>query len=265
MLSYQHIYHAGGWFDVHKHAVLCALWGRMAEEAGPAPLTFIDTHAGRGLYDLTTKEAKKVAEFETGITRLDLGRLPKPFAPYVHAVRAWKPDYPGSAGCIAALKRDEDAMILHELHPGEIEHLKTALGTMPHLTIKKEDGHKATPDALPKGDGAQTLVMIDPSYEVKDEYEQTAETIKAILTRAPQTKILLWYPILAGSGYYKILFKALGPLLDEALSLRIRAPFAEKPTKGMVESGLILFNPPTGMEKDTSTITELLFRILKKG
>ncbi|MCB9988805.1 MAG: 23S rRNA (adenine(2030)-N(6))-methyltransferase RlmJ [Rhodospirillales bacterium] len=260
MLSYQHIYHAGGWFDVHKHAVLCALWAQMEEQAA-GPLTYVDTHAGRGLYDLTAPEAKKIAEFETGITKLDTGRLPPPFAPYVHAVRSWKPEYPGSAGCIAALKRDDDMMALYELHPGEIKHLQAALGRMPNLTIEQKDGHE---EAAARAGGADTLVMIDPSYEVKAEYEQTARTVRAILDKAPETKIMVWYPVLAGGGYHKILLKELGPLTDEALHIVIDAPFPEKPHKGMVQSGLILFNPPEGVEKKSSAISEVLIRILRK-
>ncbi len=262
MLSYQHIYHAGGWFDVHKHAVLCALWALMAEQTSGS-LTFVDTHAGRGVYDLKSQEARKIAEYETGITRLDLGRLPLPFAPYVRAVKDWRPDYPGSAGCIAALKRGNDKMSLCELHPGELGHLQAALGSMPGISIQQKDGHKSALTLLDGGD--DTLVMIDPSYEVKAEYEQTAETVRAVLDKAPGAKIVVWYPVLAGGGYHKILLKALGPLMaQQALHVVINAPFPEKPSKGMVQSGLIVFNSPPGLEKAASTITELLGRLLKR-
>ncbi|MCB1555999.1 MAG: 23S rRNA (adenine(2030)-N(6))-methyltransferase RlmJ [Alphaproteobacteria bacterium] len=259
MLSYQHIYHAGGWFDVHKHAVLCALWQKMAG-AGDSPLTFVDTHAGRGVYDLSAPEARKIAEYETGIGRLDPARLPPPFAPYVYALRQWKPYYPGSAGCIAALKNPSDSMVLYEKHPGEIQFLQGALGRMPNISIVQEDGHEG---ALAQAGGGETLVVIDPSYEVKTEYQETAETVRALLAKAPETKILVWYPVLAGGTRQEVLQAGWDDLETQPLCLEITAPLFPAPDKGMVRSGLLLFNAPAGFEKTATAITEILARVLK--
>ncbi|MCB1650908.1 MAG: 23S rRNA (adenine(2030)-N(6))-methyltransferase RlmJ [Alphaproteobacteria bacterium] len=270
MLSYQHIYHAGGWADLQKHAALCALWDAMGREAASPKVrrTYIDTHSGRGAYDLGAVEALKTAEFETGIAHLAPARLPKLLHPYGAALKFWTPLYPGSAGCIAALRRKGEEMALCELHPGEVKHLRQNLGRKPQVRIIQKNGHEAVIDALPRDAAAQaaTLVLVDPSYEVKAEYAQTAQTALHILERAPQAKILIWYPVLAGAAHHEALLEGLSvPLKHGALHSLMNAPGETPPPKGMIRSGLILLNPPEGFAKGFDGVSELLQRILSRG
>ena len=65
MLSYQHAYHAGNLADVHKHALLA--WILSYLTAKDKPLSYIETHSGRGLYDLGSAEAVKTGEAGQGI------------------------------------------------------------------------------------------------------------------------------------------------------------------------------------------------------
>src|SRR5690606_36590335 len=117
MLSYQHAYHAGNTADVHKHLHLALLLGTLT--AKPRPLTYMETHAGRGLYDLASVEARKTAEADASITAsLGAGRVPAgPYLDVLRAVRArhGQAAYPGSPVIAAAMVRAADRLHLMEL------------------------------------------------------------------------------------------------------------------------------------------------------
>ena len=69
MLSYQHLYHAGNLADVHKHALLAHALEYLTRK--DKPLTYLESHAGRGLYDLDAAEALRTGEAAQGIGRLE--------------------------------------------------------------------------------------------------------------------------------------------------------------------------------------------------
>jgi 23S rRNA (adenine2030-N6)-methyltransferase len=238
MLSYQHIYHAGGWADLHKHAVLCALWDILARDC--KALVYADTHAGRGVYDLGAIEAQKTREYETGVVRLSGQRLPVGLKAYRKALEYWMPLYAGSPACIAALMRKRDKQILCELHPQEHAHLQKNLGALEGVTVFKADGHEALLGALPAD--SRGLILIDPSYEVKTEYMKTAETAKTLRIAYPNMAVLIWYPVLMGRDYYQT--------LEAGLSGYIVSDFAAPvmPDKGMVRSRLIVLGAPDGFD-----------------
>ncbi len=78
MLSYQHHFHAGNLADVHKHATLAWVLDYLTQK--DKPLTYIETHAGRGLYDLGADEALKTGEAQAGIAVLERHFPPIPTA-----------------------------------------------------------------------------------------------------------------------------------------------------------------------------------------
>ena len=67
MLSYQHAYHAGNLADLHKHAMLATALDYLTRK--DKPLSYLETHAGRGLYRLDGAEARKTGEAQAGILR----------------------------------------------------------------------------------------------------------------------------------------------------------------------------------------------------
>ena len=111
MLSYQHIFHAGNLADVHKHALLA--WTLDYLVAKDKPLTYIETHAGRGLYDLTAAEAEKTGEAAAGIAKAEAW-LPAdhPYRRRLAEVRAHHGDmaYPGSPLIAATTLRSADVI-----------------------------------------------------------------------------------------------------------------------------------------------------------
>lgn len=194
MLSYQHSYHAGNLADVHKHRLLAE--ALVVLNADPAPLTYIETHAGRGVYDLTSAEAKKTGEAKEGKAALE--DLPEDH-PYRHCIaqtqaRYGKQFYPGSPQIARLLLRPSDTLHLHELHPQEYAAL-TARIKAKHIRMYKKDGLKGAIHLLPPKEG-RALVLIDPSYEVKSDYEAVVACICTLKEACPQAEILLWYPVL---------------------------------------------------------------------
>lgn len=240
MLSYQHGYHAGGPADLHKHFALAGLLTLLIENA--EPLRYVETHAGAGVYDLSDAQASKTGEAARGIARIE--RTDHPFWTAAEAVRAYFGEmaYPGSPAVARSLLRKRDRILLNELHPAEHARLSTSLAG-PRVTIRRQDGHEAALKAALPGP-MKIFMLIDPSYEVKSEYAQTAGTALTAAARWPRGLVMVWYPILP-DGRHATLSDSVergapaGLIRDEAL-------FREQPERGMIGSGLLLLNPPRG-------------------
>ena len=238
MLSYQHAYHAGGPADVHKHIVLAELLARLT--AKPRGLSYVETHAGRGLYDLAAPEVAKTGEAAAGIARL----AADPATPFGRALAAvhrahGATAYPGSPLVARALLRPQDRLTLIELHPAEHAALSGTLAAA-GTAIHRRDGFEGVL-ALAPFTPRRGLVLVDPSYEVKSDYEATAAFVRRLVARWPEAAILVWYPILPAARH-AALRDGLRPLpvaFDEAA-------FAVPPARGMTGSGLALVNAPYG-------------------
>ncbi|MGE4220707.1 MAG: 23S rRNA (adenine(2030)-N(6))-methyltransferase RlmJ [Alphaproteobacteria bacterium] len=257
MLSYQHAYHAGCRADVHKHAALAVLLQRLT--AKDRPITYMESHAGRGLYDLSSAEAQKTGEADAGILRvLAEGRMP-PGHPYRTALDAARQQhgrhaYPGSPWIARTLLRPQDRLHLMELHPQEHAALKAAMDA-PGVHIHRRDGLEGVLAIAPPAARAG-LVFIDPSYEVKMEYDAVARTVLALHRKWPEATILVWYPLLAAG-----LHTALRETLERAALPKWRCDevrFADPATvRGMYGSGLALVNQPYGSDGDLDRVTAL--------
>lgn len=240
MLSYQHGYHAGNAADLHKHIVLAELLARLT--AKPRGITYLETHAGRGLYDLTAPEALKTGEAAAGIARVAV----PPDSPYGRALaetraRHGRQAYPGSPLIARLLTRAQDRLALMELHPAEHAALRAALageGVAIHHRDGREGALALAPFTPRKG-----LVLIDPSYEVKSEYADTAGFARRLIGKWPQATVLVWYPLLP-AGRHSELLAGLAPLPHRIDEVR----FEPAPARGMTGSGLVLLNAPHGAE-----------------
>jgi 23S rRNA (adenine2030-N6)-methyltransferase len=236
MLSYQHAYHAGGPADLHKHIVLAELLARLTVK--PRGIGYLETHAGRGRYDLAAPEASKTGEAAQGIARLD----PDPATPFGRALAAERAErgasaYPGSPAIARRLLRPQDRLTLFELHPAEHAALRAALAG-PGVAIHRRDGFEA---ALAMAPPRRGLALVDPSYEVKADYAAAAAFVRRLLAIWPEAVVLVWYPLLP-AGRERGLRAGLGPLpvaFDEV-------EFTAAPERGMTGSGLALVNAPYG-------------------
>src|SRR6056297_2886706 len=223
MLSYQHLYHAGNAADVHKHAALALALDYLTHK--PKPLTYLETHAGRGRYDLSAPEAVKTGEAAQGIARLRAG-FPKDH-PYITALNA-QPDrlYPGSPAIAQALLRPEDSLHLAELHPQEHAALRDTLRA-PNTHIYQQDG-LALAQSLCPPTPRRGLMLIDPSYEVKAEYGAIPGQIAKLHRKWNVGVICLWYPILTSNAHAPMLSALEAQGLPGALRHEVRfAPVRE--------------------------------------
>jgi 23S rRNA (adenine2030-N6)-methyltransferase len=234
MLSYQHGYHAGGPADIHKHRALAAVLSLLTQKA--RPLTYVETHAGRGLYDLTGDQAEKTGEWKAGIGKAE--RDDHPYWTALDRVRAhFGPDsYPGSPLIAQALLRDQDRCVLMELHPAEHAALVDAIDAEVHKCDGFEGALAMAPPKPRRG-----LVLIDPSYEVKTEYIGVVDFVKALLMKWPEPIVMIWYPILPDARH-RPMVEALNGVINEVR-------FPPHKGRGMEGSGLVILNAPYGIEK----------------
>jgi 23S rRNA (adenine2030-N6)-methyltransferase len=197
-LNYRHAFHAGNFADLVKHAALTTLMAQLTAK-GP-PLTVIDTHAGRGLYDLAGAEAKTSGEAEAGIVQLmRAADAPPEFGRLKAAVAALNGGgevrrYPGSPWLIAEALRPADRYVACELRADEHEALRGVLMRgRSNVRTLCVDGYKAAFAECPR-DG-RVLVLIDPPFEQPDDYARIVETLAALRARNPAAQALVWLPI----------------------------------------------------------------------
>lgn len=266
MLSYQHAYHAGNFADVHKHIALILLLRALGRK--PAPFQVLDTHAGRGRYDLDTAEALKTGEFRDGIARLwDVPRLPEAVADYRDRIQGFNPDgrlrhYPGSPLLARALLRERDRLLLCELHPAEHAALHAALDNDSRVAIHRRDGFEALKALLPPAE-KRGLVLIDPSYEVKTEYRQVATAVAKAHKRWPTGVHLIWYPLLPAGRHRQLL----SSLADSGIRGILRSELEVRGAAGggLYGSGLLLINPPWQTDTVLAETASWLAEILSQG
>lgn len=249
MLSYQHIYHAGNLADVHKHALLAWMLDYLTRK--DKPVSYIETHGGRALYDLTSDEAVKTGEAAQGIRRAKSWFAPD--HPYsrslaqtaeIHGENA----YPGSPMIAVKTLRETDTITLAELHPTEHLNLELALPTAKCRRIDGFDmAHAMLPPTPRRG-----LMLIDPSFEIKDDYQTIPVHIKKYVRAWNVGIIALWYPILT-SGAHHTMLKTLENNHPEALRHEVRFPPA-RPGHGMVGSGLFVIRPPFGLADEAAKL-----------
>lgn len=252
MLSYQHIYHAGNLADVHKHSLLAWMLGYLTRK--DKPLSYLETHGGRALYDLSDVAALKTGEAAQGIEKLRSWFKPDhPFAQVLSQTIAENgPNaYPGSPLIAATLLRDMDQIHLAELHPQEYTALTLAMSPYP-AKIHQRDGfemaHGLTPPTPRRG-----LMLIDPSYEIKDDYLTIPAHIAKIRRAWNVGVIALWYPLLTNKAHLPML-QALSAAHPDALRHEVGFPPA-RPGHGMIGSGLFVINPPYGMNSEAHRLT----------
>ena len=254
MLSYQHAYHAGNLADVHKHALLATALSHLT--AKPKPLTYIETHAGRGLYDLGAEAAQRTQEAEAGITRaLAQGWLPPdhPLSDALSAVRGrFGPQaYPGSPLIASHFLRPGDSAHLAELHPAE----HAALSEVADFArLHQQDGF-AVANALIPPLPRRGLLLIDPSYEVKADYDRIPGWIGRMARKWNVGVIALWYPILADERH-RAMAGALAADHPQALLSEVRFPPA-RAGHGMIGSGMFVINPPYGLDAEAARLAAL--------
>lgn len=245
MLSYQHGFHAGNLADVHKHSALCWVLEYMIRK--DKPLSYIETHGGRGLYDLEADEALKTGEAAAGITAVgDWFDAAHPYSATLAACRAENGDtnYPGSPWIASHMLRADDVLHVAELHPLERTILQDVV---PGAHVHGQDGFDMAYSLCPPMP-RRGLMLVDPSFEVKDDYMAMPRHLAKITKVWPVGVVMLWYPILTDMRHRGML-RALKSALPDALSHEVRFAPAREGHR-MVGSGLFVVNPPWGLDDE---------------
>jgi 23S rRNA (adenine2030-N6)-methyltransferase len=266
-VNYRHAFHVGNHADVLKHAVL--LFCLDALKRKPAPFAVLDTHAGRGLYDLAAAEAERSPEWRDGIGRLWTWPDPPPLvARYLDAVRAFNADgslrtYPGSPALAVAALREQDLLMACELHPEEHAALRRALPRQSNVQVHARDGWEALGALLPPPQ-RRGLVLIDPPYEQPDELERAARALGPALKRFGYGTYLWWRPLKSATALDAMDAEARAQGAKQTLraDLWTAIPTADGRLFG---SSLYLINPPFGLDDALRQALPFLADALTKG
>src|SRR5690606_4704543 len=263
MLSYQHEYHAGNHADVVKHAVLALLIDALQRK--PKPMRVIDSHAGAGFYDLTSLEAQRNREFANGIARiLDARPVPPELSRYVGAVEALNGGdvllrYPGSPQLARMLLRDNDRLELFELHPQACASLKAVFDGDRRVHLHRRDAFEGVPAVVPPPE-RRGLVLIDPAYEKREEFNQVLDLLPALLERWANGVYAGWYPLLRrpeARAYVRQL-----RALDMPRMFQVELQVAAAGSFGLCGSGLVIANLPYGVDAQLKTLLPWLHQRL---
>ncbi|QLZ68740.1 23S rRNA (adenine(2030)-N(6))-methyltransferase RlmJ [Legionella sp. PC1000] len=267
MLSYQHGYHAGNFADVIKHIALTRLLNYL--KLKDKPMFYLETHSGKGLYDLKNKQAEKTQEYKQGIQPIWLDRksLPSVFQNYLQLIDLLNPPgtlryYPGSPFLAINMLRMQDRMYFCELHPREFE----AMNQLPRLNKKvhfsNTDGIVAMNALLPPPE-KRGLIFIDPSFEIKEEYKEIPLSIKHAYSRFATGVFCLWYPLVN-----KRLTDKLNRNMKEIQAknaLHIEFNLTVAPMEGMSGCGLWIINPPFTLAEEMKTVLNALKAYFNPG
>ncbi|MBV1776726.1 23S rRNA (adenine(2030)-N(6))-methyltransferase RlmJ [Burkholderiaceae bacterium DAT-1] len=266
MLSYRHAFHAGNHADVLKHLVETMLLDYLNQK--DKPWWYIDTHSGAGFYSLEEGFASKKAEYREGIARLwHANDLPAALARYVNLIKSFNPDgqlrfYPGSPMVAERLMRDEDRVRLFELHPADFELLEDNVCHLRKMAIvQKADGFAGLKAFLPPPP-RRALVLIDPPYEVKEDYHTVEKTLKDALTRFATGTYAVWYPCLQRHDSQQLPEKLKQLPIDSWLHVALHVQHPSADGFGMHGSGMFVINPPWTLHAALQEIMPVLVEYL---
>jgi 23S rRNA (adenine2030-N6)-methyltransferase len=274
-MNYRHAFHAGGFADVIKHIVLVRILTYLHDK--PAAFRVIDTHAGAGVYDLTSEEAQRGGEWLTGIARVMQARFSETtlplVAPYLDIIRAFNPQrdlqaYPGSPVIARALLRPQDRLTACEVEPQTRKRLIDALRRDTQARVVDLDGWMALPAFVPPKE-RRGLVLIDPPYEQKDEFDRLAEGFAEAFVKWPTGCYLLWYPVKsrrATDNLARHVAEVAGTGASPGKCLRLEFSVAPQSAEaGLTSAGLLIVNPPWMLASELRAILPELEKPLGQG
>ena len=260
MLSYRHSFHAGNHADVLKHIVQSLILNSLQQKE--KPFVYHDTHSGVGRYDLTHEWSEKTGEYKQGIARIwQQDNIPAELDSYLDAIRQLNQGetlryYPGSPRVARAHLREQDRMVLTELHPSDYPLLEQEFHRDRQVSIYKEDGFARLKASLPPQE-RRGLVLIDPPYELAKEYRDVVRAIAQSYKRWATGIYAIWYPVVNRCDIDDMLEGLQGLEIRKILQIELGvAPDTNE--RGMTASGMIVITPPWTLESQMQTILPFL-------
>ncbi|MDH5387077.1 MAG: 23S rRNA (adenine(2030)-N(6))-methyltransferase RlmJ [Gammaproteobacteria bacterium] len=269
MLSYRHGFHAGNHADVLKHCVLISALDYMQQKI--TPFVYIDTHSGAGMYSLQDEWAEKTREHETGITKLwqrSVSDMPLAVQAYLKKIHELNPDgelsqYPGSPWIAESMLRRHDRARLFELHVNEYENLHELFASNKRFKTEQRDGFQGLNEVMPPIE-RRAVTLIDPSYEVKTDYQTVVQSVKAAHKKFNAGVFIIWYPVINRKQIDQFeqdfISSGMKNILLAELSL-----YPDTDHAGMTGSGLVVVNPPWTLAKSLELTLPYLQEELAEG
>ena len=268
MLSYRHSFHAGNFADVIKHIVLVEILQHLCRKE--TPFDYIDTHAGAGLFDLDSEHAGKLQEFNDGIAKLTQTEWPE-LAAYFAVLNSYNSPghppgklqhYPGSPMIARHFLRAKDRAWLFELHPADFEILQGNVAGDRRVKVACEDGFQGLLRLLPPL-SRRALVLIDPAYEVKDDFLQVVKICTRAWKKFATGIYVIWYPVVERARIDELTsgFVNSGIRNIQRFELGITADTA---ARGLTATGLIVINPPWPLTEKMQALLPRLLEVLRK-
>jgi len=263
LLSYRHAFHAGNFADVLKHSVLALVLDYMTrKEKG---FCYIDSHSGAGMYQLADEYAQKTGEYKDGIAKIINDEdAPESLEPYLSLIRSLNlasgsdqnnelEVYPGSPGIAKAFARRQDSSHLFELHPTDIQHLTDFCQRWRKVFVKQSDGYQGVLGLLPPP-SRRGVVLIDPPYELKEDYQKAVKTIIKAYAKFSTGTYILWYPVVKR----ELVTAMQEDFTKSEVKNLLQVEFCLSPDTqeyGMTGTGLFIVNPPWQL---TAQLKEIL-------
>lgn len=261
-MNYKHIYHAGSFVDVMKHAVL--VWIVEYLQKKDVGFCYIDTHAGAGIYDLTSPEAMKTGEAAAGIQKIMPASAPAGMQSYLELLKNYRNDgqlvsYPGSPVLVQRMLRPQDRMILNEFHPETNRLLKQNMSRHPQIAIHQRDAYEFLPAVLPPP-APRGVILIDPPFEQKDEHEKIQLLLQKSLKRWAHGIYMIWYPITTRGRWDLTSITEQHP---DTHFLMAELTIAEKKSllTGLIGSQLLILNPPWPLAETLHPLLKYLWEV----
>lgn len=266
-MNYDHAYHAGNFADVFKHIILIALLQSMKKKS--APFCYLETHAGKGIYDLTSTPSQKGKEYTLGIEKLYQQKdAPSLIQTYLDVVAHVNQDkhhnikelqyYPGSPLIAKHFLRANDRIIACELKKETHDQLKNLFKSDTQAAVHHLDGWLALKAFLPPAE-KRGMILIDPSYENPNELTHILNALTFSLKKFQQGIYAIWYPIKDPNPiirFHQNIAKIAQSVLVLELSIYANMPHHFN------GCGIILINPPYQLEEEMDTTLSWLWKSL---
>jgi len=264
-MNYRHIYHAGNFADVLKHYILSLVMQKMHEKE--APFCAIDTHAGIGLYDLSTQEVGKTLEYQGGIQKIfDRPSVEASFEAYLKIVAGYNLGqtqltyYPGSPCILKAFLRKQDRLRLSELHPEDYETLRQLFKHNSQVEVFHQNGYVSLKSLLPPPE-RRGVILIDPPFEKRDEFNHLLKGIQEAYKRFATGIYLIWYPLKDKTSIQKFYADIKALYIPKILCVEFYTNEIEASLK-LSGCGLIIINPPWQIDKVLTSTLQILLSYL---
>ena len=264
MLSYRHSFHAGNHADVLKHTVLSLIITALKEKE--KPFFYLDTHAGAGRYQLSGEHAERTGEYLEGIARIwQQPDAPALLQPYFDAIRALNRNgtlryYPGSPLIARHLLREDDKLQMTELHSSDYPLLRNEFSKDSRARVERADGYQQLKAKLPPP-SRRGLILIDPPYEMKSDYQAVVKGIQEGHKRFSTGVFALWYPVVLRQQIKHMLRDLEATGIRNILQIELAAR-PDSDQRGMTASGMIVINPPWKLADQMNTLLPWLHQKL---